>query len=334
VLPEELLPLSYTISSTSKHDKVAVILWLYHIDLWKEFYQLLKPINNDIVLYLGLPTEASWFYDSIKQDIADFNHNIHYNPNYGCDVAPFLNQLHYISEPTFIKLHSKKSSWGVKRNIPWRSVLLHDLIGSKEIFDKNRIIINNDDAGAVCNKLLLLKDRELTNTKIIKKICKLINIKYSHVAKSEFSAGNMFWSKTDIYKKYFKKEICEKLLNSLQKEKGKITDEYYGTYSHSLERVFGYIIKQEEKKFLYPNHKAIKILNKQAENGYYNLVITYDKCCYLEEDLNAFGHIIKLSKKNMLIQWLHMPTIIYQNYRILDNNTIIKDDNAKTNIIS
>lgn len=325
--------MSYITNSIRQQDKVAIILWLYHIDLWPEFYNLLKPLSDNIVLYLGLCDSLISDYPQIEKDIRIFDHKIYYQNNYGCDVAPFLNQIHTISEPTFIKIHSKKSSWGVKNNIQWRSVLVHDLIGSKQIFDNNIVQLSDPGIGMISNKNLLLDNREIKNTDIIKNITNMINIDYNTVSNSLFPAGNMFFSKTSIYKKYFTIEICDKLNFYLQKEKGKIDDSSNGTYAHSLERIFGYIIKADNKAFSFPKHNIIKILNDQAPNGkYYSLIITYDNHCYLIEDLNVYGNIIERTNNTMLIEWLHMPTTIYQNYNIINNHTIIKDKNAKNSI--
>lgn len=320
----------FTINSTLPQDKVAVILWLYHIDLWPEFYSLLKPLAHNIVLYLGLCDSHISDYPEIEQDIKLFDHRIYYQNNYGCDVAPFLNQIHSVSEPTFIKIHSKKSLWGVKNNIQWRSVLVHDLIGSKKIFDNNIVKLSNPNIGLICNKNLLLKNREYKNADIIKKITNLMNIDYDYISNSSFPAGNMFWSKTSIYQKYFTKEICDKLNFYLQQEQGKVEDNLNGTYSHSLERIFGYIIKQDNKKFGYPKHDIIKVLNNKAPNNkYFHLIKTYDNYCYLKEDLNAYGNIIEQTKNNLIIEWFHMPTIMRQNYKIINKNTITKINNAQ-----
>jgi len=325
--------LSCITNSIQQQDKVAVILWLYHIDLWPEFFNLLKPLSDNIVLYLGLCDSTISDYPQIEKDIKTLDHKLYYQNNYGCDVAPFLNQIQTVSEPTFIKIHSKKSSWGVKNNIQWRSVLVHDLIGSKQIFDNNIVQLLDPTVGMICNQNLLLDNREIRNTDIIKNIVNMMNIDYDYVANSSFPAGNMFWSKTSIYKKYFTPKICEKLNFYLQQEKGKVDDTASGTYAHSLERIFGYIIKANYKTFNFPQHDVIKILNDQAPNEqYYSLIITYDNHCYLTEDLNAYGNIIEKNKDTMLIEWLHMPTIIYQNYIIIDKHTIVKDKNAKNSI--
>jgi hypothetical protein len=279
---------------------------------------------------LGLCEDSLERIDNINKDINLFDHKIYYQKNYGCDVAPFLNQIQTVSEPTFIKLHSKKSSWGVKNNLQWRSVLVNDLIGSKTIFDNNREKVSDPDIGMISNKNLLLNDREGHNKKIIKKIANLMDIDYSYVENSSFPAGNMFFSKTEIYKKYFTFDICDKLHYYLKKEKGKIQDSLFGTYSHSLERIFGYIIKYDYKIFDFPNHNIIKIINKDSDKGYYSLVITYDNNCYLEEDLNACGSVVEKKDNIMIIKWLHMPVEVYQQYSIIDKQTIIKDQNAKS----
>lgn len=87
--------------------KVAVSLYLYYTDLWLDFYELLSPIKEHIKLYLTLSYDRCSSFDHKYLD--EFDHQLFYHNNYGADVAPFLNQLSSIAEPTFIKIHSKRA---------------------------------------------------------------------------------------------------------------------------------------------------------------------------------------------------------------------------------
>lgn len=324
MLQEVSFLLSCITNCRPNNDKIAIILWLYNTDLWPEFFSLLGPLSDKIKLYIGLCTENSLTNNNIYKDLQNFDHSIYTQDNFGCDVAPFLNQIQHVSEQVFIKIHGKMSNWGVKNHVCWRSVLVNDLIGSREIFEDNTTNIKNDNIGMISNKILLLDNREILNKRKIQKTCKIIGMDYGKVKNSYFPAGNMFLSKTDIFKKYFNSDTVGELTKKLKKEKGKVSDLNCGTYSHSLERVFGYIIKNENKQFSSPNHKSIKIINNKAENGYYNMIVTYNNKCYLEEDLNACGEIVEKNKDKMLIKWMHMPDIIYQEYDVLQDGEIRK----------
>ena len=91
-------------------NKVAVLLWLYHTDLWNEFFSKLYPIRDHIHLYLGL--EESGFKSNniaslAKDSLSDLS--ISFYPNCGGDILPFIRQISNLpkSHEVFIKLHSK-----------------------------------------------------------------------------------------------------------------------------------------------------------------------------------------------------------------------------------
>lgn len=303
-------------------NKIAVSLYLYYTDLWPDFYELLYPLKAHIKLYITLSYDTLDGFDLKALD--HFNHQIFYHNNYGADIAPFLNQLHSISEPVFIKLHSKKSSWGFKRHINWRELLLYNLIGSSSIFHNNMIKMNDTNNGILCSNGLLFNDRELKNSEHIKKICSITNIDYDTVKNGSFVAGNMFWGRTALFQKMFNNYIDD--INSLLiHETGKINDDFYGTYCHAMERIFGYIVSYNDMNFIYADIPTIKVINSSAPNGeHFHLVTTHKNSCYLLEDPNVYGHIKHVSKNKIEIQWSHLAKSRVQHYAIIDSMSIQK----------
>lgn len=301
-----------------KSNKIAVCLYLYYTDLWPEFKQLLLPFAKNIKLYIGLCKD-----NAIIDDFKDFDYQISLHKNYGADVAPFLYQLQNVSEEVFIKLHSKKSLWGFKYHINWRHFILNDFIGCKALFQSNiKTLISNKNYGALCNKHLLVNNREFKNSKHISKISEILKLDYNYLKNSQFVAGNMFMAKTNIYKKYFDKNTCFKIDNLLRQEVGKVDDSLHGTFSHAMERIFGYIIKNENLNFCYPKHKLIKIINNQAPNKkYFSMIKMYNNYCYLVEDPNVYGYY---NESENTITWYHLDKEIKQAYKIVKKNTIIK----------
>lgn len=308
------------ITNWLQNNKVAVCLYLYHTDLWPEFKELLLPLKKYIKLYIGLCKD-----NPNINDFDEFNHQISIHENRGADVSPFLHQLEQISEPVFVKIHSKKSSWGFKGHINWRQMILNDLISSPKIFKSNlKILLSNSNNCVLCNKVLLMQDREFLNSTKIQEICNTIDIDYSSVRGSDFVAGNMFIGKTDIYKRILGSHI-PKLKQLLYNETGKLNDFVGGTYAHSMERIFGYIVKYTNMNFCFPKHKITKILNSQAPNKkYFQLVRVYNNYCYITEDPNVYGLIIDENDLQLNIKWFHMKQEQTQLYNKLNNNTIIK----------
>lgn len=306
-----------------QNNKVAVCLYLYHTDLWPEFKELLLPLSKYIKLYIGLCKDSP-----ILDDFDDFNHRISIHENYGADVAPFLHQLKEIKEPVFIKIHSKKSAWGFKYHINWRQMILHDLISSKNLLKSNLASLLSKEKNAVlCNQKLLMNNREFHNSDKIQTICNIIDLDYEKVRNSEFMAGNMFMGRTSLFQKYIVPHI-EDLDRLLYNERGKIDDKFAGTYSHSMERIFGYIVKYENLEFCYPKHKTIKILNPLAPNKkYFKMIKMYNNFCYLLDDPNVYGFCSDVSAKICKIMWFHVDKSVETEYVIISPRTIQKKYN-------
>lgn len=304
-------------------NKVAVSLCLYHTDLWLDFYELLSPIKDNIKLYLTLSYDTSSRFD--PKSLEEFDYQLFYHDNYGADVAPFLNQLSSISEPTFIKLHSKKSLWGFKKHINWRELLLYNLLGSPSIFHDNMIKMNDDNNGVLCSKNLLFHNRELKNVSQIQKVCNTLNMDYNIVKNGSFMAGNMFWGNTNLFQKSFLPYV-DALDSLLSTETGKVDDSFNGTYSHAMERIFGYIVSFNKKQFAYAEVPLIKVLNPIAPNGtHFNMVVTHKNCCYLLEDPNLYGIVLDKQDYKIYIKWIHLDQDIIQDYLVMDDNTIEKN---------
>lgn len=303
---------------------IGVCLYLYHIDLWEEFKKLLLPLQDHIHLYLGLCKDHGNQNRIIDSAITNFNTTVNFNENYGADIAPFLNQLNLIEEPYFIKVHSKKSLLGQYQQINWRKILLYDLL-DPYIFQINMSNIQNKNCGAIGNRYLLSTNNENYHSNKIQEVCNILDINYNKIHNYSFFGGSMFMSKTDLFKKHFIKHN-NLLQNILKSEKNKVEENPNGTFSHALERIFGYIIPYNNLKFYYSNHKTIKIKNYKAPQGQFNLIITYDNECYIAEDLNVYGHILAYDPKNILkIRWSHLPDNPEQEYRFVDYETVVQN---------
>lgn len=304
--------------------KISVILYLYHTDLWNEFKKLLVPFKEDIQLYLCL-CEDQDNSAILNEAVLDFDTKISFYPNVGSDVYSFLKVLQHLDTPYFLKIHSKKSLLGQYNQINWRTILLQNLLGNETIFLNNiKTIKDHKDCGSLSNKQLLLTNNENNNTNKIKQICSLINIDYNKIKNKSFFGGNMFLSRTTLFKKYFLNHT-DSLLSLLQNEKGKVDETEDGTYSHSLERLFGYILSLENLNFYHPQEDSIKILNDKAPNGFFNLVRTYNNDCYVTEDLNVYGNILEQKdNESMIIRWLHLQDKPIQKYVYSTQNALIK----------
>jgi hypothetical protein len=306
--------------------KIAVCLQLYHTDLWPEFEKLMYPYREHIKLYVALCEEKNFeaiSYDAIRNKFIEFDHHVSYHKNYGADIAPFLHQLQLLNEDFFIKIHSKKSRFGKNNQVNWRAILLNDFFASKELFLSNIESISNPECGMVCSKQFLLKNLEDNNSEKIKHLCKMLNMNYEDVKNSKFAAGTMFLSKSKIFQDKLNHKFF-KINELLQQESGDISSITTGSYSHSLERIFGYIIEQENLKFCFPKHETIKVINKEAPNKeYFNLVKLYNNECYITEDPKIFGEYSVNENNQVIINWKHTQNSGIKVYdRVGDSATI------------
>lgn len=257
------------------------------------------------------------------------NIKLSFHKNYGADIAPFLSQLISVTEPYFIKLHGKKSYIGRYKHIGWRSALVHSLIGSQNIVNGNlNKLLHNNNIGIISNKEFVFNNLEKTNGEYIQNVCSFLNISYDNLKDSEFIAGSMFMSRTELFQKLFSRNIVDLLLKLLSAETGKIDDEHHGTYSHAMERIFTYIIKSYNLSIDYPKLDHTFVINDSlGDDGLGKLIILYNNDCYIENDINIFGQILQKTHDSINILWKHRGEPVEQEYLYLNNDTLINKNN-------
>ncbi len=240
-----------------------------------------------------------------------------------------MSQLTDITEPIFIKLHGKKSYIGYYKHIGWRSALVNSLIGSQILLNNSlNKLLNHNNIGIISNKEFIFKNLELTNSEYIKHLCSILNISYNSVKNSEFIAGSMFMSKTELFQKYFSKDKIDIILKLLSTETGKVDDTRHGTYSHAMERIFTYVIKSDNLSIDYPELEHKFIINNILNNdGVGKLNILYNNDCYIENEINIFGKILQKTNTGIDILWQHRSEPIKQEYLYLNHDTLINKNN-------
>ena len=241
--------------------KIAVCLHLFYVDMWEEMVGYLDNINHPYKLYVSL---VDGYYD---ESIMDKIHS--YKPdmvtivvveNKGVDIGGFLNVYPMIDDDTdlILKIHGKKSI-GLP-NKPSDMVKVYGMESAiqkgREWFERNMngILRNSDFVDSIINRFkndetcgLIGHNLETyvgPNDFLVKELIKMFGLS-DDVYGSPFIDGTMFWVRNDILKKYFPKDGCENLLKMIPKG-------YFNepSINHSLERIFGYIIKNEGKNVI------------------------------------------------------------------------------------
>ena len=176
-------------------------------------------------------------------------------------------------------------------------------------------------------KPFVLQKQENTNADIISHILEnILNIPYARCSNRQFPAGNMFFGKTLLFKRIFSDTIIDQLTPHLLQETGKVSDIKYGTYCHSLERIFGYITTYQNNRIASGVVPTIKVLNAKAVDHKHKLHIIpiYDhNACYLLEDMHVCGKILLVAQDQIVIEWHHLSKPTIRKYRYLNRNTII-----------
>lgn len=292
-------------------NRIGIILWLYDQSLCDEFVSLLYPIKEYAKIYLQLCSENDSGLAIKKFSDYGLNHSVSWHPNCGMDVLPFLNIIPEISEPYFIKLHGKRSFLRPHKHINWRALLVNSLIGSRTTLLHNTIrLINDSNIGMIGNEHLIM-DNIGTNLDKIKELVKILDINENTIG-SGFIGGNMFMSRTKLFQKYFTDKKLSIIKNLLSTSSGKLDDSSNGTYAHSLERIFGYIVSSEGLHISPSYHSIIRIQNKNQTDKF-NIIRMYNNDCYLLDDLVQYGAIVNENDKTITISWADGKTT-YNKY--------------------
>lgn len=307
-----------------------LLAFLYNANRLKELNYLCENISNfDIYITFGIGTKNHIANTEIKNFISKYKKRIinsDYHKNYGVDILPFLKQLDYIDEkkyPFFIKLHGKESKLGRYNHIEWGSILWDSLIGNSSIYNQNINILSQKHVGAIVQPFSILDNRELNNNHKIHILCDTFNINYDKVKNTRFMAGSIFMGKTELYK-YSILPHKDFLYRYLEIEYGKVDDRDYvnGTFSHAMERVFGYLVTDKNLKI----HKSsmfpvYKIYNSKEK--ILHLHTTYNNICYIIEDFNLCGQILEETQNTLKIEWFHLNNQ-KATYKFLDNKVLIR----------
>ena len=247
--------------------KIAVIVHLYWVDLWPEIAMKLKHINHHYDLYVTI-TEGSYppqILDAITKSIKTFKKNttILRLENRGMDIGPLFMVMKKIIESNktynyYLKLHTKKSLDTRERNgvglgEAWRKELMEPICGSINKVDECINLLKQKDIGMVGSKHWLInakihRNALMSNHNIIQDYINRFKFKNLTPEDCEFIGGTMFWVKGLIWEEFFKKINISKEYKKFCP--GKFTDHNNPTHTHSMERFFSLIVKNNNMKII------------------------------------------------------------------------------------
>jgi hypothetical protein len=300
-------------------NKVAILLWLYHTDMAQEFYDILYKFKDISDIHLGLCIEND--NRQALEVFKDLPSSVLYHHNMGGDILPFLKQLQNIDNPIFVKLHSKKSGWGINNQGNWRLMLLDSLLDTPKDLLNNIKRMQTKNIGYLGPPSFMCYDFELKNKEKIRELEYKLNI--PKVTKRVFCGGNMFIGQTLLYKNILDHHY-HTLYDLLSKETGKVSDLKSGTYCHAMERILGYISnnKTYSSGRCFINTIKIKILSKNTDHKYLHFRTLPNNDIYCVEQPNIYGKIIEQNRDDFIVQWDHKLSE-KQKYQKISKNSYI-----------
>lgn len=258
----------YDIEKIKQIDKkIAVHLHLYYIDLSDEFVNYLKNIPYPFDIYISISNKKNkrYVYNKFKKIINAKKIIIRESLNSGRDYGPMfalfgndLKKYDYI-----LHIHSKKSLRTGKEQDGWRHHLLDSML-----LNKNRVI----DIISIMEKFKIgIVFQEpyyeqpywchtwLGSASLARDICSKLNIEFRDEY-LDFSAGSMFWVKTESVKELFE-------LNLGWDDFGIEQNLDDGTLAYVFERIFVLLSRKNNYDFAVYDDKCQKfICNKYSKN--------------------------------------------------------------------
>lgn len=305
--------------------KIAVLLWLYHTDLTLEFLQLLQNTEDIFDIYVGLYNNKSNHKSIAYLNTLNNIKSINFYPNVGADIYSFTDQIQAIDESQydyFIKIHSKKSKWGVNKQCNWRAMLLDSLLSNRFTINRNLKLMQKYNYGILCCRPLIYENSEYTHEKKISEILNYMN--YSPVVR-KFAGGNMFMGNLSLFKKYLS-GYYDYIKNLLEQERGKINERKEGTYSHAMERILGYIGSEYGMGGCITKNINLKILDKNLDYDSLSFRIMYNNEIYCTKQPSLYGKVNVFDHDMMSVVWLKTTGNIMAKYARISTNTYINQN--------
>lgn len=236
-----------------KNDPSHTVAICFHLGYSHMFPLFNKYIRN--VFHSGYNVDLYVTYqkktDPIHLISQQYPNTVFIQTTHGCDTGAFLLQLEYIYQKCplkyeyIFKIHTKKRE-------DWRLELLEPIADSVNNIQKVYDLFKTDNqVGMISGAPGWIRSHDKINEPIIKDVCRQLRVKIdSH---SKFVGGTIFWVRWSIVKKFieasgidFKKEYERCELGYLLNNKP--------TYTHTWERIFGYIVNNFGAKLVSINN--------------------------------------------------------------------------------
>jgi lipopolysaccharide biosynthesis protein len=221
-----------------RNGSIAVILHLYHVEMWDEIAEYLAHIPEIFDLFISVPQGKAMNISVLVETFPQAH--IYHCINRGRDVAPFVEIYSAVYDSGYkliCKIHTKKSNH-LSEGDYWRQFLLNELLGTEQRV-KAILAIYNDypEVGMLApqgNLYSAIDISTMSNQTNIQRVGETLAIPL-HNFKFEYPAGSMFWCRADSFQKLARSGIQTK---DFPPERGQLNN----TLAHALERFFGLLV--------------------------------------------------------------------------------------------
>lgn len=235
----------YGLPANNKEKKLAVIIHLFHSEMWPIICERLKMIDEPYDVFMSVREQDK------NKNFTSPNENVSVRvfplPNRGRDVLPFLFILRRVRALGYIyvlKLHTKKSSWRDDGGV-WFDGLLKGLLPSSEAVHNACEALRDNIVSMIgpFEHIVSLKRHMGSNRPLLENLLKrtygktLTTKILACPEQYPFVGGTMFWARCDALDPLLDLQL---LPDDFHSEHGQID----GTLAHAIERYIGVIAQR------------------------------------------------------------------------------------------
>jgi len=249
-------PLSYSLSDdalASSKDKtpLCVLVHLYYPEMWGEIEPYIANIDFDFDLHVNL-VESTWSSVAINNIRRAYPKAfLKISPNEGRDIGGFfslLKNIDFSSYVAFALLHSKKSPHVTREYASlWKKNLFGAILGSRDLIRENIAAFLEDQEIGIIGSIRSRHAGIEGNEDGMKKLFEIYQISEEHQA-CEYVSGTMMMVRSEIMFGVYQPLSNHQFVSGDNKG---IDHHIDGQVEHSVERIFGNVMKQLGYRFLW-----------------------------------------------------------------------------------
>ncbi|MGU3547185.1 rhamnosyltransferase WsaF family glycosyltransferase [Methylobacterium sp. A52T] len=231
------VPFRWSIKSTHLPEKVAVIAHIFYTELCIEILAAIAniPVRADVFI----STDSSEKAAEIERYFSDYEWDVTVEvfPNVGRDIAPMIVGYRRVFDnyDIFLHIHSKQSLH-TSRLATWRSFLISNLLGSREIVSSILCLLNQTDVGIVFSDHFKPVRNLLNwggNYNRVRLLLRSIGVDISKDIVLDFPSSSFFWGRSKALRSLLELQLD---WSDFECEAGQID----GTLAHAIERAILY----------------------------------------------------------------------------------------------